>query len=120
VSLTEKLYVVPSVVSCARNPSGSAPTAKSAICPYRFGGTAPTAKPWKGLGPGVLEVVESHDGNAYRAVYSVRFEKAVYVLHAFQKKSPSGIRTAKRDVDLVADRLKAAEDHEEHDGKEKR
>jgi phage-related protein len=45
----------------------------------QFGGTAPTAKPWKGLGPGVLEVVESHDGNAYRAVYTVRFEKAVYV-----------------------------------------
>ena len=41
----------------------------------QFGGTAPTAKPWKGLGPGVLEVVESHDGNAYRAVYTVRFEK---------------------------------------------
>ena len=43
----------------------------------QFGGTAPSAKPWKGLGPGVLEVVESHDGNAYRAVYTVRFEKAV-------------------------------------------
>jgi len=87
----------------------------------QFGGTAPTAKPWKGLGPGVLEVVESHDGNAYRAVYTVRFEKAVYVLHAFQKKSPSGIRTAKRDVNLVAERLKAAQrDHEEHYGKPKR
>jgi phage-related protein len=65
--------------------------------------------------------VESHDGNAYRAVYTVRFEKAVYVLHAFQKKSPSGIRTAKRDVDLVAQRLRTAEkDHEEHYGKSKR
>jgi len=72
----------------------------------QFGGTAPTAKPWKGLGPGVLEVVESHDGNAYRVVYTVRFGKVVYVLHAFQKKSPSGIRTAKRDVDLIAERLK--------------
>jgi phage-related protein len=82
---------------------------------------APTAKPWKGLGPGVLEIVESHDGNAYRAVYTVRFEKAVYVLHAFQKKSPSGIRTAKHDVDLVAERLKtAARDHEVHYGKPKR
>jgi phage-related protein/predicted XRE-type DNA-binding protein len=72
----------------------------------QFGGTAPTAKPWKGLGPGVLEIVESHDGNAFRAVYTVRFEKAVYVLHAFQKKSPSGVRTANRDVDLVEQRLK--------------
>lgn len=83
----------------------------------QLGGTAPTAKPWKGLGPGVLELVESHEGNAYRTVYTVRFEKAVYVLHAFQKKSPSGIRTAKRDVDLVADRLTLAQrDYEEHHG----
>ena len=57
----------------------------------QFGGTAPSAKPWKGLGSGVLEVVESHDGNAYRAVYTVRFRDAVYVLHAFQKKSPSAL-----------------------------
>jgi phage-related protein len=84
----------------------------------QFGGTAPTAKPWKGLRPGVLEIVESHDGNAYRAVYTVRFEKALYVLHAFQKKSPSGIRTANRDVDLVEQRLKQAQrDYEEHYGK---
>jgi phage-related protein len=87
----------------------------------QFGGTAPTAKPWKGLGPGVLEVVESHESNAFRAVYTVRFPEVVYVLHAFQKKSPSGIRTAKRDVDLVAQRLKVAQkDHEEHHGKPKR
>ena len=87
----------------------------------QFGGTAPSAKPWKGVGSGVLEVVESHDGNAYRAVYTVRFEEAVYVLHVFQKKSPSGIRTATRDVDRVAERLKAArKDHEEHYGKPKR
>jgi phage-related protein len=87
----------------------------------QFGGTAPSAKPWKGLGSGVLEVVESHGGNAYRAVYTVRFEKAVYVLHAFQKKSPSGVRTATRDIDLVTQRLKAAaRDHEEHYGRPKR
>lgn len=87
----------------------------------QFGGTPPTAKPWKGLGPGVLEIVESHDRNAYRAVYTVRFPKVVYVLHAFQKKSPSGIRTAKRDVDLVAQRLKLAQrDYEEHYGTPKK
>ena len=87
----------------------------------QLGGTAPTAKPWKGLGPGVVEVVESHEGNAYRAVYTVRFPEGVYVLHAFQKKSPSGIRTAKSDVELVGRRLKAAQkDYEEHHGKPKR
>ena len=84
----------------------------------QFGGSAPAAKAWKGLGPGVLELVESHDGNAYRAIYTVRFADAVYVLHAFQKKSPSGIRTAKKDVDLVTRRLRAAQqDYEIHHGK---
>ena len=87
----------------------------------QFGGTAPAAKPWKGVGAGVLELVESRSGNAYRAVYTVRFERAVYVLHAFQKKSPSGIRTAKHDIELVAERLRTAQrDHEEHYGKSKR
>jgi phage-related protein len=75
----------------------------------QLGGKHPDAKPWKGEGAGVLEVVERHDGNAYRAVYTVRFEGVVYVLHAFQKKSPSGIRTAKTDVDLVHDRLRRAQ-----------
>ncbi|HEY7609538.1 MAG TPA: type II toxin-antitoxin system RelE/ParE family toxin [Alphaproteobacteria bacterium] len=58
----------------------------------QFGGTHPAAKPWKGLGPGVFELVEDFDGNAYRAVYTVRFARAIYVLHAFQKKSPKGSR----------------------------
>jgi phage-related protein len=87
----------------------------------QFGGTAPTAKPWKGLGGGVLELVESYEGRAYRAVYTVRFPEAVYVLHAFEKKSPSGIRTARRDVALVARRLTTAqEDYEVLYGKPKR
>ncbi|MCF8470356.1 MAG: type II toxin-antitoxin system RelE/ParE family toxin [Parvibaculum sp.] len=76
----------------------------------QFGGTHPNAKPWKGLGPGVVEIVESHDGDTYRAVYTVRFKDVVYVLHAFQKKSPKGIKTAQSDVDLIERRLKAARD----------
>ena len=67
-----------------------------------------SAKPWKGRGAGVLELVEDHDGDTYRAVYTVRFKDVVYVLHAFQKKSPRGIKTAQVDVDLVEPRLKAA------------
>lgn len=74
----------------------------------QFGGKHPHAKPWKGEGPGVFELVESHEGDAYRAIYTVRFEGAVYVLHAFQKKSPSGIRTATSDVELVRERLRRA------------
>ncbi|MGO4570074.1 type II toxin-antitoxin system RelE/ParE family toxin [Rhizobium sp. 2YAF20] len=75
----------------------------------QLGGKHPNAKPWKGEGPGVLEIVERHDGNAYRAVYTLRFAGAIYVLHAFQKKSPAGIKTDKRDVDLVGERLKKAQ-----------
>src|SRR5258707_14266940 len=65
----------------------------TALSAAQFGGKHPNAKPWKGEGPGVLEVVEDHHGDTYRAVYTVRFAKAVYVLHAFQKKSPKGVRT---------------------------
>ena len=62
----------------------------------------------------MLEIVEDFDGDAYRAVYTVRFERAVYVLHAFQKKSTQGIKTARRDVDLISQRLRLAmQDYEE-------
>lgn len=70
------------------------------------------AKPLKGFGgAGVLEVVEDFQGNAYRATYTVKFENAVYVLHCFQKKSTQGISTPKPDMDLIRQRLKAAETH---------
>lgn len=49
----------------------------------QFGGKHPSAKPWKGQGAGIFEVVEDHDGDTYRAVYTVRFKEVVYVLHAF-------------------------------------
>jgi phage-related protein len=69
------------------------------------------AKPLKGFGgAGVLEVVEDHDGNTYRAVYTVRFAGVVYVLHVFQKKSKKGSKTPKPEVDLIKQRLKAAKD----------
>jgi len=77
----------------------------------QLGCTPPQAKPWKGEGPGVLELVENNRGDTFRAAYTVRFAKAVYVLHCFQKKSPSGIRTAQGDIDLIHDRLKLAEQH---------
>ncbi len=91
-----------------------------ALSVAQFGGKHPSAKPWKGEGPGVLEVVEDHRGDTYRAVYTVRFEGAVYVLHTFQKKSPSGRKTPRADVQLIAQRLRAAqEDHEARYGNTK-
>ncbi len=92
-----------------------------ALSVAQFGGKHPKAKPWKGEGSGVLEIVEDHRGDTYRAVYTVRFEKAAYVLHAFQKKSPKGIKTPQTDVELVSRRLRAAsEDYEVRYGKRKK
>jgi phage-related protein len=85
-------------------------TIGTALSVAQFGGIHPAAKLWKGEGPGVVEIVEDFNRAAYRAVYTVRFENAIYVLHCFQKKSPTGIKTAKQDVDLVAKRLKDARD----------
>ena len=85
----------------------------TALSVAQFGDKHPSAKPWKVLGGGIFEVVEDHRGDTYRAVYTVKFESAVYVLHAFQKKSPSGVATARMDSDLIAKRLRMArEDHE--------
>lgn len=78
-----------------------------------------SVKRLKGLGSGVLEVVSRHDRNAYRTVYTVRFKRAVYVLHAFQKKSKKAIATPKREIELLRKRLATARDHyEENYGKE--
>ena len=68
----------------------------------------PSVKAWKGEGPVVFELVEEHRGDAFRAVYAVRFEKAIYVLHCFQKSRPRAC-TAKQDVALVHERLRTAQ-----------
>jgi len=74
----------------------------------------PDAKPLKGFkGAATLEVVEDFDGDTYRAVYTLKFQGIVYVLHAFQKKSKHGIATPKQDVDLIKARLKRAKEHYE-------
>ena len=71
----------------------------------------PDAKPLRGTGSQVLEVVSRHDGDSYRAVYTFRFGDSVYVLHAFKKKSKRGIATPKREIELIRRRLKVAEQH---------
>jgi phage-related protein len=74
-----------------------------------------TAKPLKGFGgAGVVEIIENHEGDTYRAVYTVKFTSAVYVLHAFQKKSKKGTATPQLEIDLVEKRFGIAEaDHKE-------
>ena len=76
----------------------------------QVGGKHPQAKPLHGFGgAGVLEVVEDFDGDAYRAVYTVRLAGAVYVLHVFQKKSKHGIATPRHEMELIRARLRDAE-----------
>jgi phage-related protein len=86
-----------------------------ALWQAQIGGKAPYAKPLKGHGDaGVLEIVDDFDGATFRAVYTVRFAKAVYVLHAFEKKSKHGIATPKAELDLIDRRRKRArEDYEQ-------
>lgn len=75
------------------------------------GGKANNVKPLVGFkGASVLEIVESFDGNAYRAVYTVRFKNAIYVLHAFMKKSKSGIATPRNEIAMIERRLRLAQD----------
>ena len=74
------------------------------------GGMHRDAKALTGFGgASVVEVVANHDKEAFRAVYTVRFQDAVYVLHAFQKKSKSGSETPQRDMELIKSRLREAE-----------
>ena len=77
----------------------------------QMGEKHPDSKPMRGFdGGSVVEVVEDYDRNTYRAVYTVRFAEAVYVLHCFQKKSRHGIATERRDIDLIKERLVRAEE----------
>jgi len=87
-------------------------TVGHAIYAAQQGDTDPSAKPLRGFGDrGVLEIVAGHRGDTWRSVYTVRFADAIYVLHAFQKKSKSGISTPKKELDLIRQRLAEAERH---------
>src|SRR5947208_3932967 len=93
-------------------PKGVRQTVGQALFDAQTGGKHPDAKPLKGFqGAGVLEVVEDDDGNTYRAVYTAKFAGIVYVLHAFQKKSKSGVRTPAEEINKAKTRLKQAEKH---------
>lgn len=85
-------------------------TVGQALYAAQCGAQYPSVKALKGFsGRTVLEIVASWEGDTYRAVYTVRFRDAVYVLHAFQKKAKKGIATPKKEMDLIVQRLVAAE-----------
>jgi len=70
------------------------------------GGKSDSAKPFKGVGSGVLEIAIRHRGDAFRAVYAVQIGVDLWVIHVFQKKSKTGIKTPQTDIDLIKERLK--------------
>src|SRR3990167_6315806 len=70
------------------------------------GGKADITKPMKGLGSGVFEIALAHRGETYRAVYALQIREAIWVVHAFQKKSKQGNKTPRQEIDLIRDRLK--------------
>jgi phage-related protein len=70
------------------------------------GGKADIAKPMHGMGSGVFEIALPFRGDAYRVVYAVQLADEIWVVHAFQKKSTQGLKTPKREIDLIKDRLK--------------
>ena len=76
----------------------------------QFGGMPKDAKPFKGIGSGVFEIALAYQTNAFRAVYAVQLGKRIYVLHAFQKKSKSGVKTPQKDIDLIKQRYKEAKE----------
>ena len=85
-----------------------------ALTVAQYGGKHPDVKPLRGFGgASVLEIVENYDGDTYRAVYTVRFAEALYVLHAFKKKSTQGIKTTQRDIGLIKARLQRAQEEYE-------
>lgn len=78
----------------------------------QIGGKHRNVKPLIGVGSGVFEIVARYDTNTYRAVYTAKIGENIYVLHVFQKKSTRGIRTPKREIDLIKQRLKTAQEME--------
>lgn len=93
-------------------PEGAQKLLGDALQLIQFGGMPKDAKPFRGVASGVLELALRYTSDAYRVVVAVQIGKRVYVLHAFQKKSKKGIETPKRDVELIRQRYREAEELE--------
>jgi phage-related protein len=108
------VWISSSLKDLKQFPDGVRMTFGFALFLAQSGGKHVDAKPLKGFGgAGVIEVIEEDIGGTYRAVYTVRFSDAIYVLHCFQKKSKSGIATPKQDVELIKHRLRLAQQEHE-------
>ena len=89
-----------------RFPEGAQSIVMSALTIAAEGGKADIAKPWHAMGSGVFEIALPFRGDAFRVIYAVQIADEIWIVHAFQKKSHRGIKTPKREIDLVKDRLK--------------
>ena len=78
----------------------------SALTIAAEGGKSDNAKPFKGVDGGVFEIVIKHRGDAFRVIYAVKIGEDIWVIHTFQKKAKTGIKTPQMEVDLIRDRLK--------------
>ena len=98
-------------ITAARKPFGKFPVPAQRIMARALtiaaeGGKADIAKPLKGLGSGVFEIALPYRSDAYRVIYAVQLDEAIWVVHAFQKKSTKGIKTPQKDIDLIKARIK--------------
>jgi len=103
-------------ITAARKDFGKFPVpaqriAARALTVAAEGGKADIAKPLKGFGSGVFEVVLPYRTDAYRVIYAVQIGEALWVVHAFQKKSSTGIKTSQQDIELVRERIKRLKEH---------
>ena len=83
-----------------------------ALYRVQIGETPPSAKPMRGIESGVFEIIDNYNTDTYRVVYAVKIGRSMYVLHCFQKKSKRGIRTPKKEIDLIKRRLRRAKEME--------
>jgi len=114
-SLKDVVWVGDSREQVQQFPKGARRTVGQALRFAQRGDKHPKAKPMTGIGPGVLEIVARHGTDTYRAVYAVSVGERIYVLHCFQKKSTKGIKTPKKEIDLIKQRLRQAKQMEAAD-----
>jgi phage-related protein len=99
-------WLTPARKAFGEFPEGARETMIDALSVAAEGGKAGIAKPMKGMGSGVFEIALPFRGDAFRVVYTAQVGDDIWVVHAFQKKSTHGIKTPKREIDLIKDRLK--------------
>lgn len=114
LNLREVIWIGDSKVRLKEFPQPIQKDIGDALFIAQAGSMSPEAKPFKGIGSGIFEIRADYRTGTYRAVYAVKIGERVYVLHCFQKKSRSGIKTPKKEIDLIKRRLRMAQELEEY------